>query len=702
MITSDRYGRIHLRSQIGNRGGEGTVYEVDGLPNFVAKIYHQQPSAQRIDKLRCLTQFTSPELRKVSAWPESILFEDGQPVGFVMPKIEAKPIHFLYRPVDRKDHFPSVSWKDLLNTCRNLCAGFHALHSKDILMGDVNETNVLVTEHGETRFIDCDSYQLRSSDGKIYLCEVGSSLWTPPELQGKSFNNIQRTEQHDLFGLAVLIFHILFMGRHPFAGVPSTRAGLDNPPTIEDCIRAGNFAFSRRAVGNLGTPPYSLTLGALPDNVAVLFEQAFLTPSRPSAAIWFRELKTVEFQKCQWGHHYVRRLNKCPWCDIWNSGGPNFFVVAAVVNSTLSGVAEVERLAIEIEQSRPPDFDDATAVIKSFRFGGWQPPPPIGIGAQSQIGSPIQISQTRWVYYLGWALTAGATIGLFAAGQVFILWIFVGILGFGMISGGRVNPKYRDELVRRREAVPIATARVESKQREYAAVEKKWDALFSNQLSTFCRELVEHRRATLAEFAKKRHSIEIELKAAIGEYRELGNRELALLNKRRESAQLEDYLRRHRISSTQIPQIGPARSALLSQYGIETAWDVKHMRYIPRLGHGAGNLRIWLGRLEAQFVFNPRAPVSDLTKQEVRRDILNSTRQLTEKFAALQQEWFSLLRDFDLARLTAIRDSRVSGFKLILSSINERASADKDRLIKELGESRNALAKALSDEKLCP
>jgi len=32
------------------------------------------------------------------------------------------------------------------------------------------------------------------------------------------FRGLERSAGHDAFGLAVLLFHLLFMGRHPFAG----------------------------------------------------------------------------------------------------------------------------------------------------------------------------------------------------------------------------------------------------------------------------------------------------------------------------------------------------------------------------------------------------------------------------------------------------------------------------------------------------
>src|SRR4051812_24821096 len=34
----------------------------------------------------------------------------------------------------------------------------------------------------------------------------------------RGLRNVERKPEHDAIGLALLIFHLLFMGRHPFAG----------------------------------------------------------------------------------------------------------------------------------------------------------------------------------------------------------------------------------------------------------------------------------------------------------------------------------------------------------------------------------------------------------------------------------------------------------------------------------------------------
>ena len=86
---------------------------------------------------------------------------------------------------------------------------------------------------------------------RIFRCGVGVPEYTPPELHGKNFASLDRTADHDLFGLAVLVFHLLMMGRHPFSGVPLVSADIP----IEKAIQDGLYAYARNPT-KLKPPPH--------------------------------------------------------------------------------------------------------------------------------------------------------------------------------------------------------------------------------------------------------------------------------------------------------------------------------------------------------------------------------------------------------------------------------------------------------------
>src|SRR5207248_2951126 len=155
---------------------------------------------------------------------------------------------------------PSADWPFLIGAAHNVAYSFSVIHSAGHVIGDVNQGNVLVSAKAFVKLIDCDSFQI-ASNGRKFLCEVGVSHFTPPELQSKSFNGLVRTPNHDNFGLAVLCFHLLFMGRHPFAG---RYLGTGDLP-IEKAIKEYRFAFGRSAQTMLmSAPPMSLGLADIP------------------------------------------------------------------------------------------------------------------------------------------------------------------------------------------------------------------------------------------------------------------------------------------------------------------------------------------------------------------------------------------------------------------------------------------------------
>mgnify|MGYP000709306936 CR=1 FL=1 len=153
-----------------------------------------------------------------------------------------------------------MGWDFLLYVARNTAAAFDTLHSHGHVLGDVNQGNVMVGGDSQVVLIDSDSYQIRAKD-TVHLCEVGVSHFTPPELQGiSSFKGVTRTPNHDNFGLALLIFHLLFGGRHPYSGVP-LRKGVGD--ALETDIKEFRYAYARDAQNRgIAAPPGSISRGA--------------------------------------------------------------------------------------------------------------------------------------------------------------------------------------------------------------------------------------------------------------------------------------------------------------------------------------------------------------------------------------------------------------------------------------------------------
>lgn len=312
--------KVILSQEIGS-GGEGIIYNVSSEVNVVAKIYREQLTREKQEKLREMVRSGNEDLRKISAWPVKTLHKSisGEINGFLMPKVQNySPIHDLYGPASRKQKFPNADWAFLIHTAMNVASAFGRIHYYGHVIGDVNQNNIMVAKKDATIIlIDCDSFQISSAKNK-YICEVGVPDYTPPELQGHSLR-LERTQNHDNFGLAVIIFQLLLMGRHPFDGVPLKGEMLEKG----EAIKKFQFSFGENAhLKNVSPPPNCPTLKIIPDFISELFERAFSDASmvqmRPTAKEWYTNLDKfkIQLKECSIDdvHKYYQGLHSCPWC----------------------------------------------------------------------------------------------------------------------------------------------------------------------------------------------------------------------------------------------------------------------------------------------------------------------------------------------------------------------------------------------------
>ena len=326
-----------LRDHLGNEirlpskpfavGGEGAIFDVVGRPGQVAKLYSKPQSRERCDKLRAMAKLCSPDLLKIAAWPTATL-SNGNPAvvdGILMPRIvDHLEIHHLYSVAQRKRDFPDADWGFLLHTARNCAIAFESVHQHGHVVGDVNQKNVLVSKKGIVAFVDCDSFQVVEGN-RIFRCGVGVPEYTPPELHGKNFASLDRAANHDLFGLAVLLFHLLMMGRHPFAGVPLVSADIP----IDKAIQEGLYAYSRKPT-RLNPPPHVPPATMLGTACLDFFERAFGSTRRPSATEWRNALDAAmkQLHRCKNDpkHSYLAAAGQCPWCELIAVARLMFFV----------------------------------------------------------------------------------------------------------------------------------------------------------------------------------------------------------------------------------------------------------------------------------------------------------------------------------------------------------------------------------------
>ena len=319
------------------KGGEGTVYEVEGMPGYVLKIY--APEKRNEERLHKLTAMLASPLPDVAisqvTWPVDIVSENRAFMGYVMPKAQGgEELEVIYSDKYNK----KFTYYQKISIAKNLCAALNSVHSAGQVCGDLNPKNIVVDpKTGLVTLIDTDSYHITDpATGRIYRCTVGMPDYLPPELQKKMKGGMTLvnaplptfTKEADLFGLATHIFRLLMNGALPFScAVDSTTAmsqGSVTAPQPVDNIANNFFPYFDKRPG-IVIPPYAPSFNILPADLQRLFLRAFKDghsdpKARPTPIEWFGALGNLEKHLKQCGnhknHYYPDNLSHCPWCEI--------------------------------------------------------------------------------------------------------------------------------------------------------------------------------------------------------------------------------------------------------------------------------------------------------------------------------------------------------------------------------------------------
>jgi DNA-binding helix-hairpin-helix protein with protein kinase domain len=579
MELFDSSGRLVRLDRELFRGGEGSIRPVVGDAAVLAKLYHARIDPLKQAKLAAMTRTTLEPLQRVAAWPSATLHAGagGPMVGFLMPRFDGQrlELHQLYTPVTRKQSFRKADWAFLIHAARNVAAAVATVHAAGHVVGDINQRNFIVGGDATVKVLDCDSFQIREG-GRTFFCEVGMPEFIPPELQNRSLAGIERTPNHDGFGLAVLCFQLLFMGRHPFAG---RFLGKGEMP-IERAIVEQRFAFGRNSrAKQMETPPNMPRFDTLPPRLTTLFEAAFDgAASRPTAKDWTAALDYVqsELRACtaEPMHKYYKALAQCPWCHLESASSVYFFIG---VLSARAATFDLARLWAEIVADTGLPYE--APARPTFTATG--APAPSGLRRRRR--TAIFAKVTAVPVLIGAATMFPGWIGLCV-----LLLLVVMLLPFP----GAAERKRRQ--VRFREA------------------ERAWVDTYARCERDVSVAPLQARRAALAGLKNLYDALPAQKQSELGS-----------MTANARSIQMQRYLEQEFIRNHSIPDVGPKRKATLAMWGIVTAADVSWQSLARVQGFGPTlqrRLIAWRATLESRFVFDLKRaiPQQDLDAFEYR------------------------------------------------------------------------------------
>ena len=570
---------LKLGQRIG-RGGEGEVFEIVGDAAHAVKRYTIKDLASRRAKTAAMVGAGLALQSELVAFPTAVVHDQaGAFAGFIMRRVVAhRPLHELYAPGARKTAFPAADYRFLVRSAANTARAIGAVHEAGVVVGDINHSGVLVSDKATVALIDADSFQF-TWQGQRHECRVGVPEYTPPELQGLSLANMERTELHDRFGLAVAIFQLLFLGRHPFAG-----AYANGEMPMERAIRENRFAYTTlRSVG-MRPPPAAPILRDVPPPIAAAFEAAFdaTVATRPTPRQWMQLLSAMErdLRVCRVDprHHHSSNAPECPWCRMERLLGLDLFPDPGRLG-TPGPTFATDPGAASFQLDRAWSLIVAVPRPEPLRADPVLPEP-----AVTRSPEAVQARRARRTRQAqGVAALLAAVVILGGAPALWFAWLVVGGFGVARLFGDAPENT-------------ALNARLANIERQLKTATADWKA--RGQGKTF-----DDRLAALTE--------------ARAEYSRLPQDEakrVAAYKAQRRQDRLNKHLESFVIRKQKIPGIGRTRVTQLSSFGIDTARDVRMARVeaVPGFGPKTATALVdWRRSVEARFVYNEREDAAD-------------------------------------------------------------------------------------------
>ena len=578
---------LKLSTRVG-KGGEGEVFSLVDISGHAVKRYFAQIAGDRESKIRAMVGSRVSASATTVAFPENIVTDSrGKFAGFLMRLVDNhKEIHELQTPGSRHKHFPKADYRFLVRVALNVARVFAQVHSTGCVVGDINQRGILVSQSATVALIDADSFQFIHK-GERHLCVVGVPEYTPPELQGKSLKDVVRTNDHDAFGLAVCIFQILCMDRHPFSG--RYKAG-DMP--LEKAITEFRFAYSGRNTG-MEPPPGSVKLSDFPASVRLDFEEAFAPDhlgKRPGPEMWVKSLEELEqsLRPCSKNrlHYFSRITQECPWCRMEATYGRPLFINPDIdpvivgdsrVDVSKGWVIDVAALLAAINNCVIP-----TSVSIAL--------PPTDHSLAPSVEARQQTNGATLTPFLRLLGIGIAGLGVFSlTARHPVLLVSFGLIGLGLyLLFKKTEQKELPFVAPHRQTWGKIKAAVQ-------AIQSKAPLDKAQKLKSEALGVLEHYKSLSRSYEQVRIDYE----------------------SRRRQEQLESYLSGFPLRRARIDKLRTSDFAALASYSFHTAFDVKTRDVQQVQGIGPvkdANLKAWVRGLESKFQYSANYTAEDQTK----------------------------------------------------------------------------------------
>ena len=330
-----------------SEGGEGKIYV---MQNDIIKIFDKQAVDVKLKgrKIIALMRLglALPKNHRFALPYKFIVEYDKktnkvEPIGFRMKKIDGKEFAILNGKKACKDY--NVTLKKILEMLLIIKYDLHVLHKFGIIVGDLNERNILFETNSNLtpHIIDCDSWSI-TVDGNHYPCQVIMPSYQDPLMKFKDKKAIF-TRETDNFSFMLMAFKMLTR-MSPFAGTH---------PKFPDLTPEERIVKGAHIIGVKGAllPKNVRNFNVISTDLLKLFKDFFEGKTRyfgNELEEFYGNLK--QCNKC--GEQFWRGRGDCPCCGSSNTTDIETFFDANKIYSDLkitNETVKVEKVESEVE-----------------------------------------------------------------------------------------------------------------------------------------------------------------------------------------------------------------------------------------------------------------------------------------------------------------------------------------------------------------
>lgn len=226
-------------------GGEGVIYAMPGTDKILIKLYKNnilgdpRKNASNRERLDDMLR-AKLDGHSCLAWPRAAVFNERREViGFAMNRCSGTSFMTLGGGAAAvRRAFPNWDRSHLARTALDFVQKVAFLAARGVIINDFNPANFLVNEKCEVSFIDCDSFQIPRHGGGAHVTRTFFSSYVAPELlRTPSLLTRPRNIHHVEFGAAMIVFHLLMCGLHPYSYYDPSRQSACGTP--DENLRKG-------------------------------------------------------------------------------------------------------------------------------------------------------------------------------------------------------------------------------------------------------------------------------------------------------------------------------------------------------------------------------------------------------------------------------------------------------------------------------